>query len=132
MKKLVLFLVLLPTIAYGAGSLCDNDEQVLFSCSVGKAGKLVSLCGSRKLEKGVGYLQYRYGTPKNIELTFPSAKSGSLEKFRYVHYFRFQVDRTFVSFSNGGFEYSVFSNYDGEEEPPVQEEGVMVSKKKPA
>ncbi|TAK61652.1 hypothetical protein [Methylobacter sp.] len=129
MKKIMLLLFLLPTITYGAGSLCDADEQVLFSCPVGKSGKLVSLCGFRKLEKDVGYLQYRYGSPKNIELTFPSAKAGSLEKFRYAHYFRFQVDRTFVSFSNGGFEYSVFTNYDGEEESPVQEKGVTVFKK---
>jgi hypothetical protein len=129
MKKIILSLFLFPTITYGAGSLCDADEQVLFSCTVGKSGKLVSLCSSQKLEKDIGYLQYRYGSPKNIELTFPSAKAGSLEKFRFAHYFRYQVDRTFVSFSNGGFEYSVFTNYDGEAEPPVQEKGVTVFKK---
>ncbi|BBL72558.1 hypothetical protein MoryE10_31640 [Methylogaea oryzae] len=127
MKMLLPIFLLLPALAFGAGSLCESGEQILFSCGVGKGGKQVSLCGSRRLEKNLGYLQYRFGRPGKIELAFPAAREGSLEQFRYAHYFRFQVDRTAVSFANGGFRYSLFSSYDGEEKPAVQEEGVTVA-----
>lgn len=121
-------LLLLPTAAL-AGSLCETGEQALFSCSTGKAGKLVSLCASPHLDKSAGYLQYRFGKPGKIELAFPADRAGSLEKFRYAHYFRFQVDRTTVSFSNDGFDYSLFTHYDGEEKPAVQAKGVWVTNK---
>jgi hypothetical protein len=132
MNKLALLLILFPTIAYAEDSLCAPTEQVLFSCSIGKAEKIASLCGSPELKKGSGYLQYRYGVRGKIELVFPATKDNSLEKFRYAHYFRYQIDRAQVSFSNGGFEYSVFTSYDREGKRPVEEHGVLVSKEGPS
>jgi hypothetical protein len=132
MIKLSLLLVFFPAFAYADASLCAATEQVLFSCSVGKADKIASLCGSPELEKGSGYLQYRYGARRKIELVFPATRESSLEKFRYAHYLRHQIDRTQVSFSNGGFEYSVFTTYDGEGKRPVKEHRVLVSKEGPS
>lgn len=132
MKIRLFLLFLLPALAHGSESLCEADEQILFACSVGKAAKLVSLCGSQKLNQSAGYVRYRFGSHENIEFTFPSSKVGSLSKFKYSHYFRYQFDQTSVSFSNGGFEYHVFTSYDGEEKEkhPLQEYGVLVSNTK--
>jgi hypothetical protein len=38
-------------------SHCDLQEQVIFSCMIGK--RMASLCASRDLTKNSGYVQYR-------------------------------------------------------------------------
>jgi hypothetical protein len=132
MSKLSLLLILFPVLACADDSLCAANEQVLFSCPIGKLQKIASLCGSPELKKGNGYLQYRYGSREKIELVFPATRDGSLEKFRYVHYWRYQIDRTQVAFSNDGFEYALFTSYDGEGKRPVTEHGVVVLKEGPS
>lgn len=127
MRKLVCIVLLLPLAASAGNSLCAPNEQVLFSCPAGKAGRMLSLCASSRLERGTGYLQYRYGTIGNVEFTYPESATGSQEKFRYAHYFRFQNDRTQVSFANRGFNYVIFTSHDGEARPEIEEQGVLVS-----
>jgi hypothetical protein len=126
MKRYLLLLLALPVMAFAAESLCALGEKPYFTCETAKHGRLISLCGSSQLKKGDGYLQYRYGTKENAELTYPPSKAGSIEKFRYAHYFRYQNDQTQVSFSNGGFNYSVFTYSDGEGKRSVEEQGVLI------
>ncbi|MFL1908963.1 hypothetical protein [Plesiomonas shigelloides] len=57
---------------YIFGSLCDSKEQVYASCTL-KNKKIVSFCGVPLGDKSkeVTLVQYRYGTPKKIELKYP-------------------------------------------------------------
>lgn len=108
-------------------SLCAKDEHIIFSCAVKRPAKFVSLCASPELTKDRGYLQYRFGLPGKIELEFPQDRQGSPQKFRYSHYFRYQVDLTEIKFAIDGYEYSVFDDYNGEEKPAISTEGVSVT-----
>jgi hypothetical protein len=110
-----------------AASLCTKDEKVVFSCSLKRSMKTVSLCSSPKLTKKAGYLQYRFGVPGKIELEFPDNRTESLKAFKYNHYFRAMVDSTEISFSRNGYTYTVFDEYNGEEKPAVSEQGLTVT-----
>jgi hypothetical protein len=107
-------------------SLCSKDEHIIFSCMVKRSAKIVSLCASTNFAKERGYLQYRFGLPDKVELEFPKERQGTQQKFHYSHYFRFQVDLTEINFEVGGYEYSVFDSYNGEEKPAISEQGVSV------
>ena len=97
-----------------SGLLCLRDEQVIFGCVLRGSGKYVSLCGSKKLTHEQGYLQYRFGLPGAIELEFPKHKDHTQKQFKYDHYFRARTDRTEISFTNGGYTYIIFDDYEGE------------------
>jgi hypothetical protein len=108
------------------GTLCTETEKVLFSCSVKRSAKVVSLCASSDVSRTRGYVQYRFGTPGKIELEYPAEKANSQDKFAYHHYFRAQLDETEVSFSSGGYKYAIFDDYNGEMRPAVSSQGVRV------
>jgi len=108
-------------------SLCNNGETVVFNCSLKGSNKIVSLCSSAKLTKTEGYLQYRFGLPNKIELEYPKDHADSQKSFRYSHYLRAQVDLTEISFASGGYTYTVFDSYNGEEKPSISEQGVNVT-----
>ncbi|MGH8049415.1 MAG: hypothetical protein ACREPB_02010 [Arenimonas sp.] len=110
-----------------AASLCATNEQTLFSCTTGPEHKLISLCGSQSLLQANSYLQYRFGAKKNLELAFPREKAGSLTKFSYYHYFRFQIDKTGISFIHRNVTYTLFTDYDGEDGTPENQSGVAVT-----
>ena len=109
-------------------SLCKNGEKVYFSCQVNS--KVVSLCGSSKIDQTTGYLQYRFGLPnKSPELSYPlththprryfvnslqtSAKTFSYEiGFRKDAYsYRVYVDTAALTASLG---YGIFVKKDNE------------------
>ena len=102
--------------ACSAGTHCTSAETVAFSCSL-SASRVISLCLAKQRGNGAPQLSYRIGRLGSAELVFPSSPADSAQKFRYAHYFRYQVDRTEVSFSNAGTEYAVFDYYEGEEKP---------------
>ena len=108
-------------------SLCESTEHVIFSCALKRPQKMVALCASRDLTKKTGYLQYRFGVPGKLELEYPKQQENSAQSFQYKHYFRAQVDLTEISFSNAGANYSVFSNYNGEQKPSIAEQGITVT-----
>jgi len=121
-----LFSLAFPLPAHASQSHCTDREQTVFSCRIAKSEKIVSLCASRNLTKNDGKLAYRFGPRGKVELEFPPSATNSLQQFRYAHYFRFQTDRTEVSFTNGKFSYSVFDYYD-EQAKPKYARGVSVS-----
>ncbi|WP_421238259.1 hypothetical protein [Aeromonas jandaei] len=57
---------------YISGSLCGSQEQVYVSCTL-ENKKIVSFCGVPVGDKNkdMTLVQYRYGTPKKIELKYP-------------------------------------------------------------
>ena len=112
---------------FAAENHCAPDEQVIFSCGIKGSSKVLSVCASRQLTKDKGYIQYRFGAVGKSELEFPSSREGSQTRFSYSHYFRMQVDRTEVRFTSGKYEYSVFSDYEGDMKPAINESGVRIS-----
>ena len=108
-------------------SLCTKAERVVFNCQLKRPLKLVSLCRSPKFTKTDGYLQYRFGLPGKIELEFPKDRSQSQKLFHFSHYLRFQVDMISIKFSNDGYEYDVFYDYNGEEKPVISVEGLSIT-----
>jgi hypothetical protein len=79
------------------------------------------------LSKTGGYLQYRFGVPGKVELEFPAKRTESQRVFKYSHYFRALVDSTEISFSQNGYTYTVFDEYNGEEKPVISEQGLTVT-----
>lgn len=109
------------------GSLCERDEKVVFSCTVAKSARIVSLCSSKQLTKEQSYLQYRFGLPSKIELEYPKERSRPSEAFKYSHYFRAQVDTTEISFSLNGYEYAIVDDYNGEQKPAQHSQGITIT-----
>lgn len=125
---LLLTVATYPQAAQRTGqSLCAADEKVVFSCTVKRPAKFVSLCASADLTKDRGYLQYRFGVPGKIDLEFPSTRAATQHQFQYSHYFRAQVDLTEINFVSNGYQYQIFDTYNGEEKPKVSEQGVSVT-----
>jgi hypothetical protein len=91
----VVYLVSLPTLA--TESHCSNDEQTVFSCSLGE--KIVSVCASKVLSPTGGYLQYRFGKKNAPELIFPA--SGAVSN-------RSNIQARTLMFSGGGGSYIRF------------------------
>ncbi len=113
--------------AYAAETHCLSDENIIFNCSMKVSSKTVSLCASKQLIKEKGYIQYRFGAPGKIELEYPSDRNGTQRKFAYTHYFRARVDRTELGFRNGNYDYSVFSDYEGDMKPVIDESGLLIT-----
>ncbi|MCL5023673.1 MAG: hypothetical protein M1497_09965 [Nitrospirae bacterium] len=124
---LLMFTVFSAVSVFAAENHCARDEQIIFSCGIKGSSKVLSVCGSGQLAKDKGYVQYRFGAPGKIEFEYPSSREKSQIKFTYSHYFRARVDRTEVGFKNGRYEYSVFSDYEGDVKPVVDERGVSIS-----
>ena len=109
-----------------APTLCAADEQTLFSCqlqtqkqkqtqSTGKQkkaqGKLVSVCSALDLASAKTFLTYRMGRPGQLELVYPATRAGSLQAFSRWHYGRYQTDYFELYFSQGGYDYTIYSHY---------------------
>lgn len=107
-------------------SLCARDERIIFSCPIRRPAKIVSLCASKNLTADQGYLQYRFGLPGKVELEFPKDRTGTQQKFQYMHYFRARFDLTEISFNIDGYEYQITDDYNAEEKPEQIIQGVSV------
>jgi hypothetical protein len=62
-----------------APSLCTGEEKVVFTCKL--KAKTASLCASNAAAGGEPAVQYRFGTPRRVELRFPSAPQPAGELF---------------------------------------------------
>ncbi len=103
-------------------TLCETDEQVLFDCAIKGKQKRISVCARGDLASDKGELQYRFGKPGAIELTYPEQAQGSIHHFTYSSYLRAGgpenagLDLFSLLFRNGSFQYEVFSEYSAEDE----------------
>lgn len=111
LSGIILLNMALPVLARDKNN-CEINEKVYFSCDI-KSGKTISLCGNVNSNANPVDLTYRFGRDNKIELIFPESKKGSLEKFNYNHYFRYQTDYLSVGFVNGKYSYGIYKNYDG-------------------
>jgi hypothetical protein len=117
MRLPIAALAALVAVPASAATHCLPQEQVIFSCPIAKSSRVLSLCASAVLGQEQGSLAYRFGRIGKVELQFPASPEGSLQQFRYAHYFRAQVGRTEVSFTRADVDYTVFEYFDGEQKP---------------
>lgn len=108
-------------------SLCNREETSLFSCAVEGSGKLLSICGSKRLDASRGYVQYRFGREGKVELEFPKERRETQSAFHYTRYTRPLVTYLVLRFETNGYLYSVHQNYNAEEHPPINESSVTVT-----
>lgn len=98
-----------PAVAAPPGA-CRPDERSLWTCTVGKAGKIAAVCGSKDLTADQGYLQYRFGAPGRLELEFPQTREGSQEAFVYSRYTRPGTTHLALRFEKDGHTYTLFQS----------------------
>lgn len=113
------FLLGISHTALGVGSLCNENENVYFSCRTAN-GKILSLCGNVFTKDQLGdvvefdnqWLQYRFGSPTTVELSYPRQKRNSITHFKAERISaqggEIQLDA--VVFVSGGIGYSVESD----------------------
>ena len=87
--------------------LCRADERLVFGCSF-KNKKIASVCASPELSLNSGYLQYRYGTTKKIELEYPSKQEPPQGKFFFSHVMYSGGGASRIRFKIDNHEYFVF------------------------
>jgi hypothetical protein len=110
-----LLAVLISSATYAQKYILSN-EAVIFSFHT-TSGKRVFLIKDKE-EK---YISYRFGTNNKIELEFPADKKGSWTRFKYSYYLRGGgkankgLDLNYVYFTNNGFKYILYQNYNAVE-----------------
>ncbi|MBX8574467.1 hypothetical protein [Pseudomonas cichorii] len=87
-------------------SFCTEDEDVYFNCSL-SGGKIVSVCASGNTEPSAGYVQYRYGTPSNIEMSYPEKEIPPRGRLFFVNASEGSVNKDIIKFKNGSYTYIV-------------------------
>lgn len=100
----------LPAVA-GADetTLCGSSEEVYFSCLVDK--KIVSLCASGNISPANGYVQYRFGMPKAIELQYPELPRPPKNIFSISDIAAGNVSFTHVKFRSGAYDYVLYQGH---------------------
>ncbi|MCW3837384.1 hypothetical protein ACFQ1E_15540 [Sphingomonas canadensis] len=111
--------------AKGRG-LCKPGETVVFSCRSGT--KTISVCGGTA--NGANYAQYRFGTAKKLELSYPASGTGTMQWARTGYSGGGEAQ---VSFTSGSHGYTVYSrtvrtNFDARGNMPEFSSGVLVRK----
>ncbi|WP_240997897.1 hypothetical protein [Pseudomonas viridiflava] len=87
-------------------TLCSIGEKIYFSCPFSDE-KIVSICASGNTSPSTGYVQYRYGTPDNIEMIFPQEKIPPRKKLFIVNASEGSVSKDIIKFKNGSYTYLV-------------------------
>ena len=115
------------------GCLCNANELAVFSFK-GSTGKTVSLCISNAVSTNSGYLVYRYGTTKQIELSYPQDTANSFSKFLYQTYHRgggkqnAAMYLNWLSFTNGDYTYNLYDDWNAEDDHYSR--GILVTNNK--
>lgn len=110
--------------------LSVEGEKVVFGFQVADSKKIVSIC----MADDESYLVYRFGTMDNIELEFPEDRENSFSYFTYSYYLRgggienAGLDLNSFKFSNGGYQYQVYDDY--EAETGIKAVGIRVTDEK--
>jgi hypothetical protein len=84
-----------------------SSENVYFYCETDK--------GDVKLFVDGSILNYEFSKGDKTELSYHSLGDG-FSGFSHNYYYRYQTEYGKVSFSKGKYKYSIFSNYEGNEE----------------
>ena len=111
-------------------SLCNlNKEIISFTCELVN-NKTVSVCASRNLAPGTGYIVYRYGLPGKIELVYPKKLVAPREFFFYSNIWAQLGGQTTLSFFNRPYRYTVFNDWFVKGKNTVYRAGISVRNEK--
>lgn len=124
-----------PEVANSTKKIYREDfsaegEKVLFGFQVADSKKIISICTA----EDESYIVYRFGTRDNIELEFPEDRENSFSYFNYSYYLRggglenAGLDFDHFNFSNGDYQYQVYSEY--EAETGIRSVGIRVTNEK--
>jgi hypothetical protein len=98
----------LSICAAAAPTLCQSTEINAFSCGAGK--KVISVCASKDATADRGYLQYRFGTAKQVELAVPADHSTPPSKSAIAGNLMFSGGGgAYLRFKTGEYEYDVYT-----------------------
>ena len=103
-----LALMALTGSATGAPSLCQPNEQTLFSCPLAQSHKTVSLCIKPEGENTTAG-RYVIGTAKHPDLVYPAAGQAGSFHDTLLRFAGANTTGTF-SFVNGTYEYILYQN----------------------
>ena len=93
-------------------SLCDLKKEIIsYTCELVNH-KMVSVCASRNLAPGTGYITYRYGLPGKIELAYPKEMVDPRDFFFYSNIWAQLGGKTSLTFFNKPYKYTVFADWD--------------------
>ncbi|CAB3755353.1 hypothetical protein [Paraburkholderia solisilvae] len=94
--------------SYEAESLCRQGEMKYFSCELQNSKKIASVCAKDNISPDQGYVQYRFGTPRHVELEFPGKHIAPRGKISIVNVSRLRDGLgSHLKFSNGSYTYVV-------------------------
>ncbi|MFL9963504.1 hypothetical protein PQR02_21015 [Paraburkholderia sediminicola] len=128
MRKIaVIFLTVGITPVAHASTLCHADEVAVFSCQLKENKKFVSVCTSRNISDKTGFMQYRYGTEKNVELSYPDDKLDSQSKFGYDSYDRPDLSTFILGFDNSNYRYEISETTEGGADDGVTARALLVT-----
>jgi hypothetical protein len=107
-------------------SLCNADEEVLFTCKSGPT-KIISVCASPNSTAATGHLVYRFGREKQKpSLTYPIEPIPPQDAFKFAQSCSAKGCAEQLAFSVGKFKYTVYSDHFGGVADPAQDAGVFV------
>lgn len=86
---------------------CASEEEVIFSCDIGK--KTVSVCASIGLTASSGYLQYRFGPLGMAELKYPETSLRLRDVTSGGHLTYSGGGGAYIRFVNGDYAYVVYT-----------------------
>ena len=118
-KILISIMLLQATTNLLAENLCPTKKDVLFSCSIDKSKKSVSIC---KAGDSVNYL---FGTSEKIDITLPEGNNKSLVGLNYQS--SATGENKGVTFAKGDHVYLVQNVFGGK--PPSEWDEIVVTLK---
>lgn len=92
-------------------TLCQSHEEIYFSCWSGS--KIISLCASGNISAEDGYVQYRFGTPDQIELQYPEKPYPPTNNFLISDISVGNLSYTHVKFNSGKYNYVIYQGFPG-------------------
>lgn len=105
-RQHALVTLLLCSSCSWAGGLCRADERALFSCRA--EGKVIALCASTDVSHESGYVQFRFGTPQDLQVEFPSARVPPVGNFTVSSTAHAGGGEARVRFRNDGVTYYIY------------------------
>lgn len=110
--------------AAGVPSLCLASETTLFSCLMGR--HMASVCASTVLNEREGHVQYRFGSPGQVQLRFPAEKTHPSKVFMLDHSFAGKWAVTQLGFAVGDHTYVVHEYVNVNLGLDEEESGVLI------
>lgn len=91
-------------------TLCNTQEDIYFNCHL-TGGKIVAVCASMSTTATTGYVQYRYGSPGSLEMSFPNKNIPPKGVFKFVNASEGSVNKDILKFKNGDYTYMIHQGY---------------------